>query len=67
MLWVLGDQLQIPAVTAAMLGLCSLLLTGVLKWKDCLEYSQARPISFLHLDMTLMHLGHAVISLAVAQ
>jgi DASS family divalent anion:Na+ symporter len=45
-LWVLGDQLQIPAVTAAMLGLCSLLLTGVLKWKDCLEYSQVRSISF---------------------
>ena len=42
-LWVLGDQLQIPAVVAAMLGLCSLLITGVLKWKDCLEYSQVIP------------------------
>ena len=41
-LWVLGDQLQVPAVTAAMLGLCSLLLTGVLKWRDCLEYSAVR-------------------------
>ena len=41
-LWVLGDQLQIPAVTAAMLGLCSLLLSGVLKWRDCLEYSAVR-------------------------
>ena len=41
-LWVLGDQLQVPAVTAAMLGLCSLLCTGVLRWKDCLEYSQVR-------------------------
>ena len=41
-LWVLGDQLRIPAVTAAMLGLCSLLLTGVLKWRDCLEYSAVR-------------------------
>lgn len=39
-LWVLGDQLGVPAVTAAMLGLCSLLSTGVLKWRDCLEYSQ---------------------------
>ena len=27
-LWVLGDQLQIPAVVAAMLGLCSLLHHG---------------------------------------
>lgn len=40
-LWVLGDQLQIPAVTAAMLGLTALLMTGVLQWKDCLDYSQA--------------------------
>ncbi len=40
-LWVLGDQLQIPAVTAAMLGLTALLMTGVLQWKDCLNYSQA--------------------------
>ena len=46
-LWVLGDQLQIPAVTAAMLGLCSLLLTGVLKWRDCLEYSAVRTCSCL--------------------
>jgi DASS family divalent anion:Na+ symporter len=42
-LWVLGDQLQIPAVTAAMLGLTTLLLTGVLQWKDCLQYSQVPP------------------------
>ncbi|EIE27528.1 Sodium/sulfate symporter [Coccomyxa subellipsoidea C-169] len=40
-LWVLGDQLQIPAVTSAMLGLTALLMTGVLQWKDCLTYSQA--------------------------
>jgi hypothetical protein len=66
-LWVLGDQLQIPAVTAAMLGLCSLLLTGVLKWKDCLEYSQARPTSTFLLHLTLMHLGHAATLLASAQ
>ena len=39
-LWVLGDQLGVPAVTAAMLGLCSLLASGVLKWRDCLDYSQ---------------------------
>ena len=42
-LWVLGDKLGVPAVTAAMLGLCSLLVSGVLKWRDCLDYSAVRP------------------------
>ena len=41
-LWVLGDKLGVPAVTAAMLGLCALLLSGVLKWRDCLDYSAVR-------------------------
>ncbi len=41
-LWVLGDKLGVPAVTAAMLGLCGLLVTGVLKWRDCLDYSAVR-------------------------
>ncbi|KAK9820754.1 hypothetical protein WJX81_000132 [Elliptochloris bilobata] len=40
-LWVLGDRLGVPAVTAAMLGLCALLVSGVLKWRDCLDYSAA--------------------------
>ena len=39
-MWVLGDQLQIAPVTAAMLGLAALLISGVLKWKECLEYNQ---------------------------
>ena len=39
-MWVLGDQLGIAPVVAAMLGLAALLLTGVLKWKECLEYNQ---------------------------
>lgn len=38
LLWIFGDTLGVPAVVAAMLGLCVLLLTGVLKWGDCLEY-----------------------------
>lgn len=37
-LWILGDSIGVPAVVAAMLGLVVLLLTGVLKWSDCLEY-----------------------------
>lgn len=40
-MWVLGEQLAITPVTAAMLGLSALLLTGVLKWKECLQYNQA--------------------------
>lgn len=38
---VLGDKLGIPAVVTAMMGLSTLLLTGVLTWKDCLVYSSA--------------------------
>ena len=41
MLWVAGDALGVPAVLAAMLGLCVLLTTGVLTWKDCLQYTAA--------------------------
>ena len=42
-LWILGDTLGVPAVVAAMLGLCILLFTGVLKWADCLEYKSVGP------------------------
>ncbi|KAL4428826.1 hypothetical protein ABPG77_005264 [Micractinium sp. CCAP 211/92] len=40
-LWVAGDALGISAVTTAMLGLCVLLSTGVLQWKECLAYPAA--------------------------
>lgn len=40
-LWVGGDFLGISAVTTAMLGLCLLLSTGVLQWKECLAYPAA--------------------------
>lgn len=40
-LWMFGDMVGISAVVAAMLGLCTLLLTGVLKWKDCLNETSA--------------------------
>ncbi len=39
-MWVGGDALGIAPVVAAMLGLCNLLLTGVLTWKDCLNFPQ---------------------------
>jgi divalent anion:Na+ symporter, DASS family len=40
-LWVTGDKIGVSAVQAAMLGLSCLLVTGVLKWRDCLEYTPA--------------------------
>ena len=41
-LWVGGESLGVASVTAAMLGLSALLLTGVLSWRDCLTYTQVR-------------------------
>jgi hypothetical protein len=38
---VFGDALAIPAVVTAMMGLCTLLFTGVLNWRDCLTYTAA--------------------------
>ncbi|KAF8064503.1 DIT2-1 [Scenedesmus sp. PABB004] len=40
-LWMTGDAIGCPAVLAAMLALATLLVTGVLTWRDCLEYSPA--------------------------
>ncbi|KAK9815699.1 hypothetical protein WJX72_008247 [[Myrmecia] bisecta] len=40
-LWVLGDSIGVSSVVAAMLGLSVLLLTGVLHWRDCLNYPPA--------------------------
>lgn len=40
-LWVAGDMLGISAVTTAMLGLCVLLGSGVLQWRECLAYPAA--------------------------
>ena len=36
-LWIFGRQLGIAAVVAAMIGLCILLLTAVLKWEDIIR------------------------------
>lgn len=41
LLWVCGDALGISAVTTAMMGLCVLLTTGVLQWRECLTYPAA--------------------------
>ncbi|PIN12358.1 hypothetical protein CDL12_15036 [Handroanthus impetiginosus] len=40
-LWVFGSFLNIDAVTAAILGLSVLLITGVVTWKECLAESVA--------------------------
>ncbi|KAL2940787.1 Dicarboxylate transporter 1 chloroplastic [Bienertia sinuspersici] len=40
-LWVFGGLLKVDAVTAAILGLSVLLITGVITWKECLAESVA--------------------------
>ncbi|XP_031122845.1 dicarboxylate transporter 1, chloroplastic-like [Ipomoea triloba] len=40
-LWVFGSVLNIDAVTAAILGLTILLVTGVVSWKECLSEAVA--------------------------
>lgn len=40
-LWVFGGILNVDAVTAAILGLSILLITGVVTWKECLAEAVA--------------------------
>lgn len=40
-LWIFGGILNVDAVTAAILGLSILLVTGVVTWKECLAESVA--------------------------
>lgn len=40
-LWIFGGVLNVDAVTAAILGLSVLLITGVVSWKECLAESVA--------------------------
>ncbi|KAI4342065.1 hypothetical protein MLD38_026725 [Melastoma candidum] len=40
-LWIFGDKLGIPSVVAAMIGLSTLLLLGVLDWGDCINEKSA--------------------------
>lgn len=40
-LWIFGSVLNVDAVTAAILGLSVLLITGVVTWKECLAESVA--------------------------
>lgn len=40
-LWMVGPSFGVSAVLGAMLGLCVLLCTGTLTWKDCLTYPPA--------------------------
>lgn len=40
-LWVFGEAIGISAVVTAMIGLCVLLLSGVLSWRECLSYPAA--------------------------
>ncbi|OMO81677.1 Sodium/sulfate symporter [Corchorus capsularis] len=40
-LWIFGGMLNVDAVTAAILGLSVLLVTGVVTWKECLSEAVA--------------------------
>uniref|UniRef100_A0A7S0YIH5 Uncharacterized protein n=1 Tax=Polytomella parva TaxID=51329 RepID=A0A7S0YIH5_9CHLO len=40
-LWVLGEKLNVAPVVAALLALVTLLVTGVLTWRDCLMHQSA--------------------------
>mmetsp|Transcript_26048 Transcript_26048/g.66249 ORF Transcript_26048/g.66249 Transcript_26048/m.66249 type:complete len:565 (-) Transcript_26048:1135-2829(-) len=40
-MWMGGEALDIPAVLAAMIALSGMLLSGVLSWRDCLNYTPA--------------------------
>uniref|UniRef100_A0A2P2L0U1 2-oxoglutarate/malate translocator n=1 Tax=Rhizophora mucronata TaxID=61149 RepID=A0A2P2L0U1_RHIMU len=40
-LWIFGGMLNVDAVTAAILGLSILLITGVVTWKECLAEAVA--------------------------
>lgn len=40
-LWVFGEAWGVHATAAAMIGLSVLLLTGVLKWQDCVKEKEA--------------------------
>jgi di/tricarboxylate transporter len=41
LLQVLGPSIGVSAVLAALLGLCVLLCSGTLSWKNCLTYTPA--------------------------
>lgn len=40
-LWIFGDQLQVKAASAALWGICILLMTGILSWDDVLNEKEA--------------------------
>ena len=39
--WIRGEAVGVSPVMAAMIGLSIILLTGTLKWKDCLQETAA--------------------------
>lgn len=40
-LWVFGTRIEMDATTAGLLGLCTLLITGVLDWSDIIQEKDA--------------------------
>lgn len=41
LLWIIGPSIDLKAPVAAMIGLCVLLFSGVLKWRDVIEETSA--------------------------
>jgi divalent anion:Na+ symporter, DASS family len=40
-MWTIGEKYGIPTASAGLLGVCTLLLTGIITWKDILEEHEA--------------------------
>lgn len=40
-IWIVGAQYRIPVASAGLFGVCALLLTGILTWKDILDEHEA--------------------------
>lgn len=56
-LWIFGASVGINAVAAALLGLTILLVTNVVKWKDCL--GEVLAITATPLKLHLLRVTHA--------
>lgn len=55
--WVIGEEYGIPTTSAGLFGICVLLLTGILTWKDILEEHEAWSI-VIWLSILIMMSGY---------
>ena len=57
LVWIIGEKYKIPAASAGLFGVCVLLLTGILSWKDILEEHEAWS-TVIWLSILIMMSGH---------